>query len=55
MLSSFEAPNDDEILDLVEFARKNGFEMRLIEYMDVGNANEWSLEKTVTKKKFWKP
>ena len=42
--------NDDEILDLVEFARKNGFEMRFIEYMDVGNANEWSLEKTVTKK-----
>jgi cyclic pyranopterin phosphate synthase len=42
--------NDDEILALVEFARNNGFEMRFIEYMDVGNANAWSLEKTVTKK-----
>jgi len=42
--------NDDEILDLVEFARNNGFEMRFIEYMDVGNANAWSLEKTVTKR-----
>jgi cyclic pyranopterin phosphate synthase len=42
--------NDDEILDLVEFARSNGFEMRFIEYMDVGNANAWSLEKTVTKR-----
>jgi cyclic pyranopterin phosphate synthase len=42
--------NDDEITDLVEFARNNGFEMRFIEYMDVGNANAWSLEKTVTKK-----
>jgi len=42
--------NDDEILDLVDFARTNGFEMRFIEYMDVGNANAWSLEKTVTKK-----
>jgi cyclic pyranopterin phosphate synthase len=42
--------NDDEILDLVEFGRANGFEMRFIEYMDVGNANSWSLEKTVTKK-----
>lgn len=42
--------NDDEIIDLVEFARTNGFEMRFIEYMDVGNANTWSLEKTVTKK-----
>src|SRR4051812_33423797 len=42
--------NEDEILDLVEFARSNGLEMRFIEYMDVGNANAWSLEKTVTKK-----
>ena len=42
--------NDDEILNLVEFARNNGFEMRFIEYMDVGNANAWSLEKTVTKR-----
>ncbi len=42
--------NDDEILDLVEFARTNSFEMRFIEYMDVGNANAWSLEKTVTKR-----
>jgi cyclic pyranopterin phosphate synthase len=41
--------NDDEILDLVTFARDNGFEMRFIEYMDVGNANTWSLEKTITK------
>jgi cyclic pyranopterin phosphate synthase len=42
--------NDDEILDLVAYARDNGFEMRFIEYMDVGNANAWSMEKTVTKK-----
>jgi GTP 3',8-cyclase len=42
--------NDDEILDLVALARDNGFEMRFIEYMDVGNANAWSLEKTVTKR-----
>ena len=42
--------NDDEILDLVTMARDNGFEMRFIEYMDVGNANAWSLEKTVTKR-----
>src|SRR5215472_14292832 len=42
--------NEDEILPLVEFARSNGFEMRFIEYMDVGNVNAWSLDKTVTKK-----
>jgi cyclic pyranopterin phosphate synthase len=41
--------NDDEIIDLVQFARSNGYEMRFIEYMDVGNANAWTLNKTVTK------
>jgi cyclic pyranopterin phosphate synthase len=42
--------NDDELIDLVAFARTNGFEMRFIEYMDVGNANGWTLEKTFTKR-----
>ena len=42
--------NDDEIVDLVRYARDNGFEMRFIEYMDVGNANGWTLERTVTKR-----
>jgi cyclic pyranopterin phosphate synthase len=42
--------NDDEILDLVRYARENRFEMRFIEYMDVGNANAWTLPNTVTKK-----
>jgi len=42
--------NDDDILPLVEFSRQHGFGMRFIEYMDVGNANAWKLEKTVTKK-----
>ena len=41
--------NDDEIVDLVEFARDNGFAMRFIEYMDVGNANQWTSEKMVSK------
>ena len=42
--------NDDEILDLVEFSRKKGFPIRFIEYMDVGNANNWQSEKVVPKK-----
>jgi len=42
--------NDDEILDLVRYARNNQFEMRFIEYMDVGNANNWTLDKTITKR-----
>ena len=42
--------NDDEIIPLVEFARKNGYSIRFIEYMDVGNANNWTSEKVVSKK-----
>jgi cyclic pyranopterin phosphate synthase len=42
--------NDDDILDLVEFSRKNGFALRFIEYMDVGNSNNWTSEKLVSKK-----
>ena len=42
--------NDDEILSLVEFAREHGFAMRFIEYMDVGNANQWVSEKMVSKR-----
>ena len=42
--------NDDEILELVKFSRNKGLFLRFIEYMDVGNANTWTLEKTVTKR-----
>lgn len=42
--------NDDELLDLVAFGRKEGFEMRLIEYMDVGNASGWTPNKTFSKR-----
>lgn len=33
--------NADDILELVEFSRQNGFWIRFIEYMDVGNSNDW--------------
>lgn len=42
--------NEDDIISLVEFAREHGFTMRFIEYMDVGNANNWISEKIVSKK-----
>jgi cyclic pyranopterin phosphate synthase len=42
--------NDDEILDLVSFSREHGFALRFIEYMDVGNANNWKSERMVAKK-----
>jgi len=41
--------NDDDILPLTEFARQNGFWLRFIEYMDVGNTNRWVSEKMVSK------
>ncbi|MGH9822089.1 MAG: GTP 3',8-cyclase MoaA [Blastocatellia bacterium] len=42
--------NDDDILELVDFARINGFAIRFIEYMDVGNANSWKSERMVSKR-----
>ena len=41
--------NEDEIVDLAEFARRHGFAMRFIEYMDVGNANHWRSDRLVSK------
>jgi cyclic pyranopterin phosphate synthase len=42
--------NDDGILDLVEFARSNGFGLRFIEFMDVGNSNHWQTASMVSKR-----
>lgn len=41
--------NDKDIPELVEFARKNDYQIRFIEYMDVGNSNNWVSEKIVSK------
>ena len=45
--------NHDDILNLVEFSREHGFAMRFIEYMDVGNTNNWTSEKLVSKKEIF--
>ena len=42
--------NDDEIVKLADFARRNGFAIRFIEFMDVGNVNEWKADRIVPKK-----
>ncbi len=42
--------NDDDIIPLIEFAREHGFAMRFIEYMDVGNSNNWFTQKMVSKR-----
>ncbi|HXH24062.1 MAG TPA: radical SAM protein, partial [Vicinamibacterales bacterium] len=39
--------NDDELVDLIEFARGAGAEIRFIEYMDVGGATRWSMAQVV--------
>jgi cyclic pyranopterin phosphate synthase len=41
--------NDDEILDLLEFAGEHGHQLRFIEYMDVGGATRWRREDVVTR------
>jgi cyclic pyranopterin phosphate synthase len=42
--------NDDEIAALADFARRNGFAIRFIEFMDVGNVNGWDAAKMVPKR-----
>ncbi len=34
--------NDDELVDLIEYGKRVGGEVRFIEYMDVGGATDWS-------------
>ncbi|HSG80680.1 MAG TPA: GTP 3',8-cyclase MoaA [Gemmatimonadota bacterium] len=41
--------NDDELPDLIEFGRHKGVEVRFIEYMDVGGATRWSLDRVVSR------
>jgi len=41
--------NEDELADLIEYGRGVEAEVRLIEYMDVGGATEWSMEKVFTR------
>ncbi len=41
--------NDDELIEMVEFAKARGAEIRFIEYMDVGGATRWSVEQVVSR------
>ena len=40
--------NDDQLIPLARFARQQGLELRLIEYMDVGNRNGWSPSEVIS-------
>src|SRR6185436_17286485 len=39
--------NDDELVELLLFARERALEVRFIEYMDVGGATGWSARTVV--------
>lgn len=41
--------NEDELVDLIEFARRQHAEVRFIEYMDVGGATDWQMEAVVSR------
>jgi cyclic pyranopterin phosphate synthase len=42
--------NDDELADLIEYGRSVPAEVRFIEYMDVGGATRWSMDKVVSRR-----
>jgi cyclic pyranopterin phosphate synthase len=39
--------NDDELVDMLDFARERELEVRFIEYMDVGGATRWDMSRVV--------
>jgi len=39
--------NESQVLPLAEFARREGYTLRFIEYMDVGTGNGWRLDEVV--------
>jgi cyclic pyranopterin phosphate synthase len=41
--------NDGEFVELIEFARSASAELRFIEYMDVGGATRWRMDRVVTR------
>src|SRR5918999_2184024 len=41
--------NEDELVDLLEYGKRVEAEVRFIEYMDVGGATQWSMDKVVSR------
>jgi cyclic pyranopterin phosphate synthase len=42
--------NDDELVPLLEFGARHQAEVRFIEYMDVGGATHWSMDRVVSRR-----
>lgn len=45
--------NDSEIIPMAEFCKKEGLQLRFIEFMDVGATNGWKMDDVVTKKEIY--
>ena len=41
--------NDDELIDLIEYGKQVDAEVRFIEYMDVGGATHWRMDKVLSR------
>ena len=41
--------NDDELVPLIEYGKRSEAEVRFIEYMDVGGATDWSMDKVLSR------
>jgi len=41
--------NEDELIPLLDYARRMGAELRFIEYMDVGGATQWAPERVMSR------
>ncbi len=42
--------NDDELLPMLGYCRERGYILRFIEFMDVGNLNDWNMARVTTAK-----
>jgi GTP 3',8-cyclase len=45
--------NDSEIIPMAEFCKKQGLQLRYIEFMDVGSTNGWKMDDVITKKQIY--
>ncbi|MDQ6596524.1 GTP 3',8-cyclase MoaA [Bacillus salipaludis] len=45
--------NDTEIVPMADFCKKNGLELRYIEFMDVGSTNGWKMDDVITKRQIY--
>ncbi|XJZ28163.1 GTP 3',8-cyclase MoaA [Bacillota bacterium Lsc_1132] len=45
--------NDSEIIPMADFCKREGLQLRFIEYMDVGATNGWKMDDVITKKQIY--